>query len=129
MIHSPEAVNKMKRFVSPLLGIGLFVIVNGCAAAVPNEKIAATDSSIRAAEELGAPRVPQASLHLQLAKEENGNAQKLMKDGDTKHAEGQLMRAQADAELALALAREAPMQAEAQQEVDKAHSLQQQSTH
>ena len=95
----------------------------------PNEKIAATDSSIRAAEELGAPRVPQASLHFQLAKEENGNAQKLMKDGDTKHAEGQLMRAQADAELALALAREAPMQAEAQQEVDKAHALQQQSTH
>ena len=119
----------MKRFVSPLLGIGFVVLVNGCSATVPNEKIAATDSSIRAAEEVGAPRVPQASLHLQLAKEENGRAQIFMKDGDPKHAEGQLMRAQADAELALALAREEPMQVEAQHEVDKAHALQQQTNH
>jgi hypothetical protein len=39
------------------------------------------------------------------------------------------MRAQADAELALALAREAPMQVEAQQEADKARSLQQKANH
>lgn len=114
------------RQLSLFLGVGLLVST-GCAAGVSNEKIAATDSSIRAAEELGAPRVPQASLHLQLAKEENQEAQKLIKDGDAKHAEGQLMRAQADAELALALAREAPMQVEAQQEADKARSLQQQT--
>ena len=119
----------MNRFVSPLLGIGFLVLANGCAAGVSNEKVAATDSSIRAAEEVGAPRVPQASLHLQLAKEENGRAQVYMKDGDTKNAEGQLMRAQADAELALALAREAPMQLEAQHEADKAHALQQQTNH
>jgi hypothetical protein len=118
----------MKRLVSPLLGIG-FLMATGCAAGVSNEKIAATDSSIRAAEELGAPKVPQASLHLQLAKEENEHAQKFIKDGDTKHAEGQLMRAQADAELALALAREAPMQVEARQEADKARSLSQQTSH
>jgi hypothetical protein len=117
----------MKRFISPLLGIGFLVVAAGCAAGVSNEKIAATDSSIRAAEELGAPRVPQASLHLQLAKEESEHAQKFIKDGDPKHAEGQLMRAQADAELALALAREAPMQVEAQQEADRARSLQQQT--
>jgi hypothetical protein len=129
MIQLMEAVNTMKRLISPLLGIGLLVIAGGCAANVSNEKIAATDSSIRAAEEVGAPRVPQASLHLQLAKEENEHAQKLIKDGDPKNAEGQLMRAQADAELALALAREAPMQAEAQQEADKASSLQQQTNH
>jgi hypothetical protein len=116
----------MKRIASPLCGIAL-VFVAGCAAGVSNEKIAATDSSIRAAEELGAPKVPQASLHLQLAKEENEHAQKFIKDGDTKSAEGQLLRAQADAELALALAREAPMQIEAQQEADKARSLQQKS--
>jgi hypothetical protein len=117
----------MKRSLLQSCSVGLFLVIGGCAAGVSNEKIAATDSSIRAAEELGAPKVPQAALHLQLAKEENQHAQSLIKDGDTKHAEGQLMRAQADAELALALAREAPMQVEAQQEMDKAHSLQQQS--
>ncbi len=116
------------RHLYVFLGIG-FLFTTGCAAGVSTEKVAATDSSIRAAEELGAPKVPQASLHLQLAKEENGRAQQLIKDGDAKHAEGQLMRAQADAELALALAREAPMQIEAQQEADKARSLQQQTNH
>jgi hypothetical protein len=111
-----------------MFGVGL-LIAGGCAAGVSNEKVAATDSSIRAAEELGAPRVPQAALHLQLAKEENDRAEEFVKQGDTKHAEGQLMRAQADAELALALAREAPMQVEAQQEADKARALQQQNSH
>lgn len=117
----------MKRIISPLFGIGFLVLAAGCAAGVSNEKVAATDSSIRAAEEVGAPGVPQAALHLQLAKEENEHAQKFIKDGDAKHAEGQLMRAQADAELALALAREAPMQVEAQHEADKARALQQQN--
>ena len=129
MVPFMEAVPKMKRLSLPLLSIGFLFIGAGCAAGVSNEKVAATDSSIRAAEELGAPKVPQAALHLQLAKEENEHAQKLIKDGDPKHAEGQLMRAQADAELALALAREAPMQVEAQQEADKAHSLLQQTNH
>lgn len=117
----------MKRSVFQLCSVGLLMFAAGCAESVPTEKVAATDSSIRAAEEVGAHHVPQAALHLQLAKEENGQAQKLIKDGDAKHAEGQLLRAQADAELALALAREAPMQAEAQQEADKARSLQQQA--
>jgi hypothetical protein len=124
-----EAAQKMKRLSLPLLSIGFLFIGAGCAAGVSNEKVAATDSSIRAAEELGAPKVPQAALHLQLAKEENEHAQKFIKDGDPRHAEGQLMRAQADAELALALARESPMQVEAQQEADKARSLQQQTNH
>jgi hypothetical protein len=114
--------------LSSVFGFGLLFAM-GCSAGVSNEKIAATDSSIRAAEELGAPKVPQASLHLQLAKEENEHAQRLIKEGEPQRAEGQLARAQADAELALALAREAPMQAEAQQEVDRAHSLQQQTSH
>jgi hypothetical protein len=118
----------MMKHLSLWVGLGM-LLGAGCAAGVSNEKIAATDSSIRAAEELGAPKIPQASLHLQLAKEENEHAQKFIKEGDTRHAEGQLLRAQADAELALALAREAPMQVEAQQEADKARSLQQQSNH
>ena len=44
----------MKRLWT-VFGVGL-LIAGGCAAGVSNEKIAATDSSIRAAEELGAPQ-------------------------------------------------------------------------
>ena len=115
------------RRLNPLVAVGPLCLLLGCAAEVPTEKISATEASIRAAEELGAPKVPQASLHLQLAKEETEHAQKFIKDGEPKRAEGLLMRAQADAELALALAREAPMKAEAQQQADRARSLQQQT--
>jgi Domain of unknown function (DUF4398) len=109
--------------VKPFLIAGLFGA--GCATAVPPDKISAADSSIRAAEELGAPKVPQASLYLQMAKEETGQAEKLIKDGDPKRAEGILSRAQADAELAVAEAREAPLRAEAQQEMERARALMQ----
>ena len=111
------------KILNPFLIAGVFAA--GCAATVPAEKIAAADSSIRAAEELGAPKVPQAALHLQLAKEETGLAEKLIKDGNPKRAEGILTRAQADAELAVAEAREAPMKVEAQQEMERARALQQ----
>jgi len=115
----------MKRITVPLLVIGLLLSANGCAAGVSDARVAATDSLIRAAEELGAPKVPQAALYLQLAKDENERAQKLLNRGDP-DAEGQLMRSQADAELALALAlaRDVPIQIEAEREADKARSLQ-----
>jgi outer membrane murein-binding lipoprotein Lpp len=115
----------MKVLLSPLLLSSLFAA--GCATVVPTEKVSAANSSIRAAEELGAPKVPQAALHLQLAKEETGHAERLIKDGDPVHATGLLMRAQADAELAVAEAREAPMKIEAQQEMDRASTLQQET--
>jgi hypothetical protein len=107
----------------PLLIVGL--LLTACAAGVSAEKVSATEASIRAAEEVGAPKVPQASLHLQLAKEERERAQGFIRDGNTPDAEGLLMRAQADAELAVALAREAGMRTEAQQEMEKARGLQQ----
>ena len=93
----------MKRFTSPLLSIGLLLLASGCAGAVPYAPVAATDSLICAAEEMGAPTVPQATLYLQLAKDENAHAQRLLDRGSTA-AKGQLMRAQADAELGFALA-------------------------
>jgi outer membrane murein-binding lipoprotein Lpp len=113
------------KVLNPFLLSGLFLA--GCATTVPTEKVSAANSSIRAAEELGAPKVPQAALHLQLAKEETGHAEKLIKDGDPEGATGLLMRAQADAELAVAEAREAPMKVEAQQEIERARALQQQT--
>ncbi len=111
--------------VNLFLCAGLFVA--GCATTVPAEKISAADASIRAAEELGAPKVPQASLHLQLAKENTGRAQKLISEGDPVRATGYLLRAQADAELAVAEAREAPMKVEAEQAIEKARALQEQT--
>lgn len=80
-------------------------VVAGCASAPPLETEGST-SGIRAAEELGAAKVPEAKLHLQLAKEELGNAEALAEQGDRDRADSMLLRAEADAQLAVALSRE-----------------------
>jgi hypothetical protein len=79
-------------------------IAAGCAG-VPLRTEAST-SGIRAAEEVGATKVPRAALHLQLAKEELSHARGLAARGDEERASSLLRRAEVDAELAVALSRE-----------------------
>src|SRR5512133_3410689 len=78
-------------------------ILAGCAS-TPLRTETST-SGIRAAEEAGAAKVPQASLHLQLAKEELELARGMAKKGDKAEARSMLSRAEADAELAIVLSR------------------------
>ena len=81
-------------------------------------------AAIRAAEEVGANRVPQAQLHLQLAKEQSEQAKKMIdNDGDREQAGLILARAEADANLALALARSSQEQQQAQVAMDKVRGL------
>jgi hypothetical protein len=79
-------------------------VIAGCGGSQTINKEAST-SAIRAAEEVGAPNVPTASLYLQMAKEELENAKGMAAKGDKEQAESMLTRSQADAELAVALSR------------------------
>jgi hypothetical protein len=88
-----------------------------------NEKAEQSSAAIRAAEEVGASHNPTAALHLQLAKEQFEHAQKLTAPKDKERADGLLMRAQADAELSLALARTEDDKAEARTAVGKMKTL------
>src|SRR3954471_17981221 len=88
----------------------------------PSEKAESSSASIRAAEEVGATHTPTAALHLQLAKEQFEQAQKIAGD-DKDHSERLLLRAQADAELALALARSETEKAAALGEIEKVKTL------
>jgi len=78
------------------------------------EKQANTAAAVRAAQEVGAQTNPQAALHLKLAQEQLDQAKQLIADGDNQRAEFVLLRANSDAELAVALARESSARAEAQ---------------
>lgn len=90
--------------------IGVAVVGFGCASAPPpTDQLASAEASMRAAREIGAAQVPKAELHLKLAQEQVAQARKLTKDGDNEEAARLLNRAHADAELALALSREATM--------------------
>ena len=96
----------------------------GCASTpAPNAKVASSEAAIRAAQETGSRNVPQAALHLKLAEEQLQNAKALMRDNDNKRAEYVLMRAQADAELAIALSHVATSNAQAGAAVDTARAV------
>lgn len=95
--------------------------IAGCANAPLRTE--ASTSGIRAAEEAGAAQVPQASLHLQLAKEELALAKELQEKGDKEAAASMLSRAEADAELAVVLSHEDDEKIEATAAVERVRQL------
>ncbi len=101
------------------------VALGACASsgAVPADKLARSQAAVRSAQELGAEQVPTAALHLKLANDEVAQARKLIIDGDNKRAEYILLRAEADADAALALAREVHARADAQKTMDEVQRL------
>lgn len=98
-------------------------IAAGCASAPLRTE--ASTSGIRAAEEAGAAKVPQASLHLQLAREELELAKGLAGKGEKEKAASMLTRAEADAELAVTLSRGDAEESEARAAVERARKLRQ----
>jgi hypothetical protein len=82
-----------------------------------------TTSSIRAAEEVGASDISNASLYLQLAKEELVKAQTFAENGDKEEAESMLLRASADGELAVALSRSDTDKREAADAIERVKQL------
>ena len=104
----------------PWLGTVLLLGLSACGSyPVPVDALAAAQASTRAAQEVGASGNPRAALHLKLAQEQFDQAKRLMAEGDNQRAEALLHRAQADAELSLALAREAAMNAKAKQVLEE----------
>ncbi|HPS31747.1 MAG TPA: DUF4398 domain-containing protein [bacterium] len=99
-----------------------FAVVSGCASAPLNTE--ESTSGIRAAEEVGAAKVPQASLHLKLAKEELAQAKKLEAKGESLKAASMLQRSETDAELAVALAREESEKAKSLAELENVRQIQ-----
>jgi len=74
---------------------------------VPMSHVASSEAAIRSARDLGAERIPEAAVHLELAQRQLDRALRYMDEGDPNNARWMLVRADADAHLALALTREA----------------------
>jgi hypothetical protein len=89
----------------------------------PSERLGSAEAAARTAHELGADKDPKAALHLKLAEEQIDQAKKLMADSDNKKADLTLQRANADAELAVMLAKEDSARAEAESAQDKVKNL------
>jgi len=106
------------------LGLLTSLALAACATTpVPADKLGRAQASVRAAEEMNAAAEPAAALHLRLAREQLTRATQILKDGDNGQAAGILMRAEADADAALNLARARSARIEAEktiQEVEQA---------
>jgi len=97
--------NTMIRIASIAL---LTTLLVGCGgSSLPPAKVADTQSSISAAEAIGAEQNPQAALHLKMARDQLKQAQGLLDDGKDEDARLVLERANADAEVATMITREA----------------------
>jgi len=101
----------MIRFASTLLFATWAVACTG--SSLPPAKVADTQSSISAAAAVGAEQNPQAALHLKMARDQLSQAQGLINDGKNSEARLVLERANADAEVALMITREAQAAANA----------------
>lgn len=112
--------------ISGLLGLAPTAV--GCGGMPPpNDQLAASQAAIRAAEEVGGNSDPRAALHLKLAREQLEQAKALIQDDDNEAAERLLKRAEADAELALAIAKQRNTQAEAEEAMRQVEQLLQQA--
>lgn len=87
---------------------------SGCAgASPPTERLSTAEAAIRGAREVDATELPRGALHLKLAQEQVEKAKRYIEDDMNQRADLALRRAQADAELAIALAREHEMKEKA----------------
>jgi Domain of unknown function (DUF4398) len=116
------------RFSLPITAVTAFlafVLATACASnnSMSREKAENSSAAIRAAEEVGATHNPDAALHLQLAKEQFEYAQTLKNPNEKDRADRQLMRAQVDAELALALSRSETEKVEALAAIQRVKTL------
>lgn len=98
-----EVMSTMRSGLMVLLAAGL----TACAGHVQLNpaRVSEVQGAMRAAEAVGANDNPKARLHLQLARDQVAEADRLAREGDGENAGLLLARAEADAALALQLAR------------------------
>jgi hypothetical protein len=101
----------MRQATTWAVALGAAALGMGCSASVPqpNDQWAAAQADIGRAEAGGAPNVPEAKLHLQLAQEDLQKSKDRMGD-DNKRAATLSALASAEAQLALSLAKQAAAQ-------------------
>ncbi|MFW6053867.1 MAG: DUF4398 domain-containing protein [Persicimonas sp.] len=111
----------MQRLLTvPALALGLLILpLVGCATA-DRQDLSAREYSqpretIQAAQSMGADEVPRARMFLSYASEQMREADQAIEAGENAQAKRLLVRAQADAELALALAQERELRQQVRQ--------------
>ena len=106
-----------------LLGLVLLACSACAARPISTARVGSAEESVRVARNAGAARVPDADFHLRLAERQIATARRLLDEGEPERAEWFLVRAEADATVADALAREAHQKAAADAVADHARDV------
>jgi hypothetical protein len=109
----------MHRSIISLVFVAPFIAACGGSLPPPTQHLADAKAAERSAVELGANDEPAAKLSLKLAQEQITQAEKEMADGANERADSLLVRAKADAELAIAQSREKGAKIESQKAVQE----------
>lgn len=96
----------MNKKLIALIAAAPFAWACGSSMPEPKQPLSDAEAALRSAREVGADTQPAARLQAKLADEAIVEAKKLIKDGDYERATYVVLRARADAELAVALAKE-----------------------
>jgi hypothetical protein len=112
----------MKKLIATTFSTCLLAL--GCAGTypAPTQQMADVQSANRSAMELGAQQNPKAELHLKLAEEQLAKAKTAIAEEDNESADRLLMRAKADAELAIALTRADSAKTQLSKAVDQSNA-------
>jgi hypothetical protein len=127
MSAPPSHEEGIDNVMTPRIGLSLFLSITGlgaCATAPRPQNVERPEAAMRAAEEVGAAKVPEAALRLQLAKEQVERAKTMTSESQQPAADRLVLRAQADADLALALARSNAARAAADKAIEKNKNIQ-----
>jgi hypothetical protein len=116
----------LKRASCSALGLCWIVASWGCSSAPPpNDQLTAAQAAVRAAEEVDAKELPKAALYLKLAQEQIEKAKLWIENRENERALWVLRRAEADAEVAIALAKEKRWSDEADRALKEIQKLKQ----
>ena len=112
----------MNRSIILLASLPALLAACGGSFPPPTQRMADAQAAERSARELGADAEPRAQLSLKLAQDQISLAKDAMTNGDNKRADSLLIRAKADAELAVVQAREKGAKIEVQKAVEDSAS-------
>jgi hypothetical protein len=103
--------------LASIVCIASFAFACGGSIPPPNDEWAAAQADVGRAEAGGAPNVPDAKLHLQLAQEDLSKSKALI-DNDNRRAADLIAVARVEAQLALSIAKQQTAEAEAKKAAD-----------
>lgn len=111
----------MKLLIFGVIGATCVACASG--GPIPADKLSRSQAAIRSAQEIGAERNPTAAKYLATARDELKTGRALVISGEEDDATTMLLRAEADAELAMNVTRESAAVADAQKTRDDIRAL------